>query len=445
MKTVLVLLVVSSMFLGNSMAYAAFNSGSTGALGAFNPSVNTEVVLPEPDGVLNYTTVNIPAGVTVTFRKNSKNTPVYMLSSGDVVIAGTISVNGTNGSANDIGTGGPSGFNGGYGGQISSAGGSGIGPGGGSGGWVDNVYGTGGGGGGFGTVGTNGANGYNGRDVLGGKAYGNAKLLPIIGGSGGGGGGGRAGAIGCGGGGGGGAILIASSGIISITGQVTAKGGNASSCTDAGGGGSGGSIKLMANTTSGNGTISAIGGNGYDKGGAGGKGWIRIESFVNTRSAATDPPYLYGTPGSVFVSNIPSLSIISVADMPSPATPTGNYNQPDITLLSTTTNPVTVNVSATNIPDGTTVTVWVIPQYGSPTSVNTILSGSTASANVSLSTTYSNVITAQATFTVTAMFYNGEEIDKVRVAATLGGKSETTYITKSGKEIKGELLAALMK
>jgi hypothetical protein len=42
-------------------------------------------------------------------------------------------------------------------------------------------------------------------------------------------------------------------------------------------------------------------------------------------------------------------------------------------------------------------------------------------------------------------FFNGEKIDKVRVATTLGGKSETTYITKSGKEIKGELVAALMK
>jgi hypothetical protein len=150
-------------------------------------------------------------------------------------------------------------------------------------------------------------------------------------------------------------------------------------------------------------------------------------------------------PGNVFVSSSPSLSITSIGGANAPAAPTGSYNQPDITLPNTTVNPVAVNISATNVPDGTTVTVWVIPQYGTASSVNTILSGSAATANVNLSTSYSNVVTAQATFTVVGIYYNGEEIDKVRVATKFGGKSETTYITKSGKEIKGELVAALSK
>src|SRR5581483_11153889 len=72
-----------------------FNSGSTGALGALNPSSNTTVVLP-PDGVLNYTTVMIPAGVTVTFQPNSSNTPVTLLAQGDVTISGSINVSGNN-------------------------------------------------------------------------------------------------------------------------------------------------------------------------------------------------------------------------------------------------------------------------------------------------------------------------------------------------------------
>lgn len=172
-------------------------------------------------------------------------------------------------------------------------------------------------------------------------------------------------------------------------------------------------------------------------------GRIRIEVTTNNRTAATDPPYTLGTPGSVFVANPPSLRITSVAGANAPATPTGNYNQPDIPLPSGTTNPVPVNISATNIPDGTTVTVWVIPQYGNATSVDTTLSGSTATANVTLSTTYSNIVTAQSTFTVVGMYYDGEEITKVRVAANLGGGSETIYITKSGKEIKGELVVSL--
>src|SRR2546428_12637891 len=62
-----------------------FSSGSTGADGALAPTGNTTVPLP-PDGVLNFTTVNIPAGVTVTFAKNAANTPVTMLATGDVTI-----------------------------------------------------------------------------------------------------------------------------------------------------------------------------------------------------------------------------------------------------------------------------------------------------------------------------------------------------------------------
>jgi hypothetical protein len=88
----------------------------------------------------------------------------------------------------------------------------------------------------------------------------------------------------------------------------------------------------------------------------------------------------------------------------------------------------------------------VIPQYGSATSVDAILSGtdqsSTATANVSLSTTFSNIVTAEATFTILqAMYWNGEEIDMVKVATRLGGGSETVYITRSGKEIPGDLIA----
>ncbi len=118
-------------------------------------------------------------------------------------------------------------------------------------------------------------------------------------------------------------------------------------------------------------------------------------------------------------------------------------------LPNTTINPVTVDVAATNIPVGTTVKVWVLPQYGSAASVDTTLAGtdqaSTATANVTLSTAYSNIVTAEATFTVQqAMLWNGEEIEKVRVATTMGGETKLVYITKSGKEIPGNLLASTM-
>ena len=81
-----------------ALAQAAFVSGSTGADGAFSPTVNTQVVLP-PSGILNYTTINIPTGVVVTFKKNTLNTPVIILASGNVTITGGINLFGTDGTA----------------------------------------------------------------------------------------------------------------------------------------------------------------------------------------------------------------------------------------------------------------------------------------------------------------------------------------------------------
>ncbi|MFA4830267.1 MAG: hypothetical protein WC855_04345 [Thermodesulfovibrionales bacterium] len=40
------------------------------------------------------------------------------------------------------------------------------------------------------------------------------------------------------------------------------------------------------------------------------------------------------------------------------------------------------------------------------------------------------------------MFYDGEKIEKVRVASNIGNASEVTCITESGKEIPAEKLMA---
>ena len=126
----------------SALAQVPFNSGSTGVLGALNPTSNTAIALP-PDGVLNYTTVNIPAGVTLTFTSSASNTPVTLLASGNVTIAGTVSVNGFDGvpqsstgpTLNVGALGGPGGFAGGNGGQrgTNDSGTTGQGPGGGPG------------------------------------------------------------------------------------------------------------------------------------------------------------------------------------------------------------------------------------------------------------------------------------------------------------------------
>src|SRR5437773_10332809 len=140
-----------------------FNSGSTGADGAFNPSCTpppcTVTVTVPPSGVFNFTTINVPANITVKFTKNADNTPVTVLASGNVTIAGIIDVSGLAGGNGATGTslvpdggaGGPGGYAGGSGtnGIVSTTGGAGLGPGGGGPGTASANW---GGGGGFGTA-----------------------------------------------------------------------------------------------------------------------------------------------------------------------------------------------------------------------------------------------------------------------------------------------------
>src|SRR3989442_11149348 len=220
-RLLLTLLCAGAMvsFVVTSAGAQTFSSGSTGADGAFNPactppatSCTVTVNLPA-SGIFNYTTVDIPFGVTVKYTGNAANTPVTILATGDVTISGRIFVNGeVPGPSNSPGRGGPGGFDGGMGGSpgLTLNGTPGLGPGGGQGGTPTTTNGR-GGTGGFGTPGAD-----SGGPNLGGPAYGTPTLLPLIGGSGGGGTASIAGSIGAGGGGGGGAILIASSGTITV-------------------------------------------------------------------------------------------------------------------------------------------------------------------------------------------------------------------------------------
>jgi len=458
----------------------AFVSGSTGADGDFAPTVNTQVVLP-PSGILNYGTVNIPAGVTVTFKKNATNTPVVILATGNVTIAGAISLNASGGTPTGAagdgvlgddgipGRGGPGGYDGGAGalgsingGSGGQTGGVGLGPGGGGGGgYVAGRTLFGGGGGGYAGAGANNYYstsyyGYAGYAVYGpgGAAYGSSLLLPLIGGSGGGGGSSST-YSGGGGGGGGGAILIAASGTVSITGGIWAHGGVGGAVAGvngggSGGGGSGGAIRIVATTISGNGNLSAAGAGAgsnatsdYASGGSGASGRIRLEAEVYTRTAASTPGHSQGLPGAVFVAGLPTLSITSVGGVAVPAEPTGNA---DVTLPATTTNPVTVVFTTTGVPAGNTIKLSLKPATGSEvTAISPALVGDTTSATASVSITLPDgPSTLQATVTyniVLAMgdalsvYAQGERVEKVTLASTFGSKeTKATLITVSGKE-----------
>src|ERR1035437_3295561 len=83
---------------------AQVNSGSDGHDGAFNPTGDTVINMANhPDGIYQYTSVNIPGNVTVTFIPNAANTPVVWLVQGSVTNNGSINLNGGSGVASGAG------------------------------------------------------------------------------------------------------------------------------------------------------------------------------------------------------------------------------------------------------------------------------------------------------------------------------------------------------
>jgi len=443
-----------------AQAQNTFNSGSTGADGAFAPATTQSIAVPA-SGVFNYTTVNIPSGVTITFTRNSTNKPLTILASGDVVIAGTIILDGKPGNPNGSGgSGGPGGFSGGAGGygfDQSFSGVPGDGPGGGGGGLGGATITTSnigdGGGGGYGVAGGVGGGGTNGGQA--GPRFGAVTILPLIGGSGGGGGAagnnGRGGA----GGGGGGAILIASSGTITIGGTIFSRGGvggPGNQTAGSGAGGSGGGIRLIANTVTGGGDLNVSGGNGasyFHTAGAGGQGYVRLEAYdYSTFNGSTTPTNIisFAFPHPITPPNSPALRIASVGGVNAPAAPLGSLQGvPDVIVPSATTNPVTVALEGANLPVGTVVQVTLTPSKGNRTTVQSsglagTESSSTASASVTLPGGIS-VVSASAVIDLTIasakpLFMEGERVNRIEVAATFGGPSELTYVTQSGRRIK---------
>jgi hypothetical protein len=147
---------------------------------------------------------------------------------------------------------------------------------------------------------------------------------------------------------------------------------------------------------------------------------------------------------------MPSLAITSVGGIEVPVINRGDYKAPDIALPPGTTPPVTVTVSGSSIPLGTTVTVRAMPEFGNTiVSASGTLAGTEAASNASvqlnLSPGYASLLTLSATFQVTTALngtpfvIDGEMIAQVRVDAQLGGASRLTYITESGREIPAQL------
>lgn len=366
--------------LGGGTAKAALNIPSDGSDGALVITANTEIDLsqaitgkwdtnnaahagmgvydPEKWAVVfKYSSVNIGAGATVTFKNHASRAPVVWLVQGNVTINGTVSLDGQAAAyAPWLAEPGPGGFRGGVGFSGEGAGASsGFGPGGSSATWDGpsstwRAY-----GGSYGSIGQHG-----------GQVYGNPSLLPLVGGSGGAGHGDRYYDWQRGGGAGGGAMLIATAMDLDLRGSITANGGAGSySAGRNSGGGSGGGVRLVAANLVGAGKVLALGGDSWSDGGV---GRIRIERVVNTFTGDPTPaPSVVtlsdgDTPQIWLPSTGPIVRIVSIGGTNAPTDPRAAFaaHGADVTLPRSSSTAVVVET--TNVELASTVKVRVTPR-----------------------------------------------------------------------------------
>jgi hypothetical protein len=436
-----VALVVSLALWPPVCVQAQVSTGSNGSDGAFNPTTSMVVDMHDhPDGIYQYSSVNIPSGVTVTFVTNANNTPVTWLVQGNCVISGTVDVRGQNGSSNQPGQGGPGGGAGGYGGQgLSPHPQRGVGLGGGDAGSTSFTR---GGNGSYATVGSTGNN-----EAAPGLSYGNKYDLPLRGGSG---GGGYFYELNGGGGGGGGAMLIASDSAILLNGMVLASGGYGGGGSYGGGGGSGGGIRLLAPRIAGGGGVDCTSN-------FGGSGYVRLDVLDDQFSGLLSGSVTRGfNPILIAPPQTATLAIQSVAGNAVPVNPTGVLSTPDVTIAGQQANPIPVVVSCANIPLSTPITVVVKPVNGVMVLGSTVnstgtLALSTATASLNMprggGIIYATAVIGvggsaslgtgknASSYAETGLTTDGERFTKMEITAGLGGGQEIAYITESGKRL----------
>ena len=346
---------IASALVTTSSALVIPSDGSDGAL---NPPADVEIDLSQavtgvwsddntanigkgvydPDRwvvVFKYSSVNIPEGVTVTFKNHPSNAPVMWLVQNDATIAGTVSLNGSPGltgiDALSPPEAGPGGFRGGSAGPDGA--GAGLGPGGGA---------------------------TPARAGLHRSTYGNPQIIPTIGGSGG------SGESGDSGGGGGGSIFLGVTGTLTLDGTIQCNGGSrpATFGSDPGQG-SGGSVRVVADTVLGSGSLEARDGLGNSSSGSAGR--IRLEAVTASTTLKSFPETVAVPPASpplIFPpANAPTVRIVSIDGIPAPADPRAPLNA-NADLAIQNNEPVVITVETTNFPIEGVVQLRVAQKFG---------------------------------------------------------------------------------
>ncbi len=296
-------------------------------------------------GRMEFSTITIPNGVILKFRRNQMNDPVHLLAKGDVTVAGTIDVSGATGTDASGGAGGPGGYDGGAPGFLATPG-DGHGPGGGKATAGDQAY--------IRRAASHAALPTSAGRTGGGAVYGNASCFPLIGGSGGAGADDRGG-----GGGGGGAILIGSETTLTVSGAINARGG--SYANTSAGAGAGGCIRLVAKKvvlTSGSLDVR-FSTDSYSP------GYIRIDSIFRDQVlnlSGSDPAYTVGSNMVVRLDDMPSIRTLSANGEPR----ADNDDEPIVVVVPAQTA-VPIVVEITNFSCGVELEVMAVPASGAAT------------------------------------------------------------------------------
>lgn len=325
----------------------------------------------KPNGIWNYTTIDVGPNTIVEFLPNQDNTPARWLASGDVVIEGILDLSASRREEESLdpltrslgGYPGPGGYKGATGGPE---------------GVNLRIFGDGPGGGLY-----TGASKSNDGDF---DDYGNPWLYPLTGGSG-------AGNLNAsfGGGGGGGAIEISSSGEVILFGSILTNGSSQNNSVS--GTGSRGAVLLRSNSLkTPDGTIAAD----HIKLEA----WDRETDDLNVEMENPFQNLNEGLPLLPVVTDapVPKIWIESVNGIPISNPTTASESPDEVDADFTTTDPVSIIVKGENIPLGAEIHLQISLEDGTTLEPDPVtFSGSQAIFNLELSDGY-GAISATARF-----------------------------------------------
>jgi hypothetical protein len=360
------------------IAVAAFDCGSDGSDGALAFSAGTSATLnfdpatvisgrvldADGDGVYNFTSISIPANVTLRFPADKSGwSPIYFLSQGDVIIEGKLNFSGAKG--HDASTTVIGDFS---------------------------IPGSGGSPGSIGRVSALDFDGVYAPDVPNNNYF----LYPFYGGDG--GSYNSSYDFTSGAGAGGGALLLASNTKITVNGSLLFNGGDAGAklalppagkTSHQSYAGDGGAARLIAPVFNGSGLLSAAA--GASTYGSGTKGCFRVESgtygFTGTvvcnwmRSVALIPSAVYGLPTSA-QSKPAKARLVRIGGIDVPAKPTGLFTIPDVIMNSNTD--VLFEIEASNIPVGTTFRIYLWNESNQMNSYTSEASTGTEASSVAI-------------------------------------------------------------